>query len=147
MEELGQLRVFVSECYSPFYQDINRNKIFNQNSEFFVFCALIGDKYDKSISVESRHEICRAISLTNTDKTIIKTIYFNKKQKLNSAKEMIRFVEEYANGGLDFLVREILAGLVIKSSDNSITVKTGYENELLLTLSKYVLKETQEVPF
>lgn len=147
MEDLGQLRIFVSEDDFSLYQQINGNKFFNQNSEFFIFCALIGEKNSSRIPLENRAELCRAITMNETDKTVIKSIYYNQNQALSNAKEMIRFAEEYANGGLRYLVEGLLSEFVVRNSDNSYSLKPGDENDFFLTLTKFVLKEIQVVPF
>ena len=147
MEDLGQLRIYVSERYFPLLHELSGNNYFTQNSEFFLYCACVGEKYGRKEKLVKRHELCRAVTLTEYDKTIIKTIFYKQNDCLSNAKEMISLAEEFAEGGLSYLIEHVLNEYVEIYDDGTYHVKVQQGIELQYALSKFVLKELQEVPF
>src|SRR5690625_1842422 len=113
MNENAQLRVYVSKKYFPIFHEITRQKLFAQNSEFFIFCTFLGKKNELIKPLEKRHELCRAATLGEYDRIAIKSLYLKENGELSSFKDMIRFAEEYANGGIEYLIETTMADMEI----------------------------------
>lgn len=147
MDDIGQLRIYVSEKHFNVYHKISGNQVFKQNSEFFLLCAFAGEKNNLKSPLEKRQELCRAITLTDYDKSAIKALYLKNHGKLSTFKEMVRYTEELANAGFEWLLDDVLVGMTIQDGNEKWDLKQGTESELQLALMRYVLKEKQEVPF
>jgi|SRR5690625_1570548 len=147
MDNIGQLRVFVAEDFFPIFHEISRNKLFTQNSEFFIFCTFVGEKENHKVTLNKRHELCRAVTLTKYDQTAIKALYLKEYGRLSSFKDIVEHAEEWANGGIEYLLKNILVNVVTQAPTGSWSIKRGMQAELQLILLKYVLMIKQEAPF
>lgn len=147
MDEIGQLRIYVAEKYFPVYHEVSGGNLFNQNSEFFILCVFVGEMNGRKEPIDKKQELCRAITLSDYDKTAVKALYLKHHHYLATFKEMIEYAEEYANGGFEWLLEEKLSDLLIQDGNGKWTLKDECEDELQLALMRYVLGEKQEVPF
>lgn len=148
MNDIGQLRIYVSDRYFPLYHELSGNYLFGQNSEFFIYCVCVGEKYGQKQSLTKRHELCRAITLTDYDKTVLKALYVKERKTMApDAKAAVSLAEEYAEGGLMHLIEEVLSDHVVVYDDGVYHLKTQDDLELQMALSEFVLKELREVPF
>lgn len=147
MDEIGQLRIYVSEKYFPIFHEISGNQIFKQNVEFFLYCTFVGEKNGRKTPLEKRQELCRAITLTDYDKTAIKALFLKGCDKLSTFKVMVRHAEEYAIGGFEYLLEHVLADITFQDDRGVWNLKSSVHSELQLALMKYVLKERMIVPF
>lgn len=140
MDEIGQLRIFVSEKFFPIYHEISKKQIFKQNSEFFVYCSFLGEKMNEKKLILKKHELCRAITLTENDKTALKSLYYKVNKSLDSIKEVISEMEKFAEGGLEFLINNDLKELVYESEDGVFYLQPNKTYELQITLVEHVLR-------
>lgn len=147
MHNIGQLRVFVSEEYFPIFHTISHNKLFKQNSEFFIFCTFVGEKNKRKAELTKRQELCRAVTLTSYDQTALRTLYLKEHETLSSFKDVVELAEQFANGGLEYLLENTLSDVVVRSPTGSWNIKPNMEEKLQLILLNYVLEERQRVPF
>lgn len=147
MHNIGQLRIFVSESYFPIFYTISHNKLFKQNSEFFIFCTFVGEKNKRKVELTKRQELCRAVTLTTYDQTAIRALYLKEHGALSSFKDVVELAEKYANGGLEYLIENTLSDVAVRSPIGTWGIKPSMEEELQLILLNYVLDERQVVPF
>lgn len=142
-----QLRIYVSKKYFSLFVEITRG-LFQQNSEFFMLCTFLGEKKDRKIPLEKRYELCRVITLSEYDNIAIKSLYLKEFDTVGSYKDMIQLAEQYANGGVTYLIENTLKDYVYQDEDanwhlkQNITIKQFYQD-----LIDYVLKEIRGVPF
>lgn len=147
MEEIGQLRIFVSEKFFPIYHEISRKKIFSQNSEFFVFCSFVGEKINADSSLGKKQELCRAVTLSSNDRIALKALYYKHRKTVNTMKEIINEAEKFAESGLGYLIENELKDFVFKNEDGFFYIHEEKIDEIQIALIKYVLKDKQETPF
>ncbi|KOY82168.1 hypothetical protein I6G82_00825 [Lysinibacillus macroides] len=151
MDELGQLRVYVSSEHFPLYHQIAKCRLFQQNSEFFILCAVIGEKYKIPVDVKNKKELCRAVTLSAYDRTIVKSLYYKGHKQLVDFKTMLQYAEKCAYAGFHYLmINEFTSYIyVIKNEEGQeeYHLKQEQENDLQLALFNYVLAAKQEVPF
>src|SRR5690554_2553256 len=114
MDNLGQLRVYVSKKYFPIFHEMTKSKLFSQNSEFFIFCTFVGQIHNIKKALEKKHELCRAVTLTEYDRVALEALYLKENGKLLTFKETIQLAEEYANGGIEYILGGFLSEFTIE---------------------------------
>lgn len=146
-EETGSLRVKVRREYLPFYKDLLKRKIFKEHNEFFTFCSCVG----KSAPLEGQQppliELCQAYTFKEDQRTVLKTLVYNRKHEVVSINEMFASAEILADNGFTKLLNSTLQDLVFVNSDGEVSLNPGKERELQVALSKYVSQKMVEVPF
>ncbi|GAE91084.1 hypothetical protein JCM21714_20 [Gracilibacillus boraciitolerans JCM 21714] len=148
MVEAGQLRVYVSKKYFPIFQEISGNNLFSQNSQFFILSVFVGgEKHNLLIPLEKKNELCRAATLSEYDKTSLRALYLKKHMEMSTLKEIVEYAEKYANGGIKYLLENILQDMVLEDTEGNWQFKQKSSKELQMKLFEYVLAMTEEVPF
>lgn len=145
MDEIGQLRIYVSEQHFPIYHTLGKT-LFTQNSEFFILCAFVGSRIPQRMDVPKKEELCRAITLTEHDWISLRSLYYRETGELGMYKQLTQLAEQYAYAGLSHLIKEELQDLVIQTEEGSYHLKENLE-ELQLLITDYVVKQKEEVPF
>lgn len=145
MDEIGQLRIYVSEQHFPIYHTLGKT-LFTQNSEFFLLCVLIGRQIPKRIDVPKKQELCRAITLSEHDWISLRSLYYLENGELGMYKQLTQLAEQCAYAGLSHLIKEEMQDMVIQKEDESYHLNENLM-ELQLLITEYVLKQKEEVPF
>lgn len=142
-----QLRIYVSKKYFPIFVEITRG-LFQQNSEFFMFCTFLGEKKGRKIPLEKRYELCQSNTLSEYDNIAVKSLYLKEFDTVGSHKDMIQLAEQYANGGVTYLIEHTLQDYVYEDKEGNWHLKPDVTTKQLQEeLFHYVLKESKEVPF
>lgn len=113
------LRIYVSKDKHDVYtQLVNRNSDYADSQPFhtmkdlFLLAACLGFKYDSVDKLDSPKDIFYAdLFDSKTDKPLIAAIAFAKTKDISvllDEKKMLEIVQEYANGGIDYVVQEIM---------------------------------------
>ncbi|RLQ93624.1 hypothetical protein [Falsibacillus albus] len=144
MSDIGQLRIYVDEQHFPLYHHMGKT-LFQQNSQFFTFCAMIGKKENQKSLVPQKHELCRAVTLSEHEWTMIKSVYYKENGQLGSYKEMTQLMEQYAHAGLTQLLENDLQDLVSLTDGQYHFTKE--DHDIQLYLMEYTLRVKDEVPF
>lgn len=145
MDEIGQLRIYVSEQHFPIYHTLGKT-LFTQNSEFFLLCTLIGSQISQRKDVPKKQELCRAITLTEHDWISLRSLHYRETGELGTYKQLTQLAEQYAFAGLSHLIKEELQDMVIQNEDESYHLKQDLV-ELQLLMTEYVVRQKEEVPF
>lgn len=145
MDDIGQLRIYVSEQHFPIYHILGKT-LFAQNSEFFILCMLVGSRIPQRMNVPKKQELCRAITLTEHDWISLRSLYYRETGELGTYKQLTQLAEEYAFAGLSHLIKEELQDTVHQNEDGSYYLKEDLM-ELQLLITEYVVKQKEEVPF
>ncbi|GGH73285.1 hypothetical protein JOD43_000037 [Pullulanibacillus pueri] len=145
MDEIGQLRIYVSEHYFPIYHELGKT-LFTQNSEFFILCTFVGIHLQQSLDVSKKHELCRAITLTEHDWISLRALYYQTQGELGSYKQLTQEAEKYAHAGLTYLIDNDLQDYVLQDEEGNYHLK-GHLEDLELQIMDYVMKQKEEVPF
>jgi hypothetical protein len=144
MDEIGQLRIYVSEQHFPLYHRMGKT-LFKQNSQFFTFCAMIGKRENQKLSVPNKHELCRAVTLSEHEWTLVKSVYYQETGQLGAHKEMTQLMEQYAHGGLTWLLENEFQDFVSLTDGQYYFNKE--DHDIQLHLMEYTLRVNEEVPF
>lgn len=145
MDEIGQLRIFVSEQHFPIYQELGKT-LFSQNSEFFILCAFVGNRLNEQMEFSKKQELCRAITLSDHDWISLKSLYFNKNGEMGTYKQITQGAELYAHAGLTSMLNTELEDYIMQDEAGGYHLK-GNLDELQMRIMEYVLKCKEEVPF
>src|SRR5690625_6229286 len=129
MDRFGQLRIYVSAKYLPLFQEMTKSQLFTQNSEFFLFCTFVGNKYNKRSEVEKRSELCQALTLSDYDRIAIETLYLQENDSISHMKDVIHLAEQYANGGLEYLLNGALSELTYTDASGHWHVKSDLSQD------------------
>jgi hypothetical protein len=137
MKMSGDLRVKTSRRRKALFKDIC-DAVFPQNShELFFLCACLGYREEVSIPLSrDGEEQFWSKTITYDEYTcyysmILKDSGFDM-SSLSDDAVVIKRIEEYANGGLDFLAREVIPDLIVESEGE----------ERILPASKKMLPKT-----
>lgn len=147
MDKFGQLRIYVSSIYISIFKEVTKRQLFTQNSEFFMFCTLIGYEINERTPVEKRHELCQALTLSNYDRIALETLYLQENESITHMKDVIRLAETYANSGMQHLLNDSLKEYTYEDQDGNWHLKPDSTDEIQLALFDYVLAEHESVPF
>ncbi len=145
MDEIGQLRIYVSERHFPIYHTMGKT-LFAQNSEFFMLCVLTGHRIQLRMEVPKKQELCRAITLTENDWVSLRSLYYGEIGELGAYKQLTQLAEQYAFAGLTHLIEEEMQDLIYQSDEGIFHLKDN-PIELQLLITEYVIKQKEEVPF
>lgn len=148
MNEWAMERIYVSEKYLSVFREMTQSKLFSQNSEFFMLCTFLGEKNGLRKPLTKRHELCLGTSLTEYDQSALKSLYLKEHGKLVSSKEILRLAEEYANGGIAYLLESRMIDIVYEDKEGQWHIHPDADpNQIQLFLFDDVLRETLEAPF
>ncbi|MDR7240494.1 hypothetical protein [Neobacillus drentensis] len=145
MDEIGQLRIYVSEKHFPVYQELGRT-LFSQNSDFFIFCVFAGSRLNQAKEFSKKQELCRAVTLSEHDWISLKSVYFNNHGEVGTYKEMTQLAEKYAHAGITHMINNELKEYLIQDEAERYRLK-GNLDELQMQIMEYVLKSKEEAPF
>ncbi|MDO6654514.1 hypothetical protein [Anaerobacillus sp. 1_MG-2023] len=146
MDEIGQLRIYVSDEFFPLYHHIGKS-LFQQNSKFFVYCAFVGKRLNAKSPVIKKQELCRAVTLTENDWNAVKGVYYADNGIMGSYKEMTNLMELYAQTGLSYLLQNVLYDHVAKNDQNQEYFFSSSDEDIQMELISYFVSLKEEVPF
>ncbi|MFW6030854.1 MAG: hypothetical protein ACOCRO_11475, partial [Halanaerobiales bacterium] len=126
---IPNVRVKVNKIYHDIYKDLTqssniRKPVIDGHGKVFILCASLGYEYDKRVPFNKGEgkPLFWSHSMTNHDPIILYSIALFSKGKVNydilsQPEEVIKIVEEYANGGMEILMDEVLEPYVKKNND------------------------------
>lgn len=138
-----------SKKYDNIYDYFNKKQTFKM-AELFTLCAVIGFINNKKVSFKDKGKDLRSETIHSNELMNIYTIMmkssdinatlddFNNK---NFRKEKFKDIEEYAEGGMDILVKEVFVG---NWDGNELT--PGY-NKYEIDILSYINEKRNSNPF
>lgn len=147
MSNFGQLRIYVSKKYFPIFHELTQSNLFTQNSEFLIFSTFIGEKHQRRSPLEGKHELCRAVTLSSYDLAAIKALYLQENNTLANVKDAIQLAEQYANGGVEYLIEHVLTDFIYVDEEGNWHLKQERLDDLQIKLFDFILTEKETVPF
>lgn len=131
----------------PIYQELTQNNIFTQNSEFFIFCVFVGERYQKQGKLEQKYALSQAITLSDYDRVALESLYLQEHNSLATIKDTIELAEQYANGGIEYILDHVLHDLTYIDDGGNWRFNQGVENEIQIKLFDFTLDEKEAIPF
>lgn len=145
----AEMLIYSSQKYEDIYMKINKElKITYKN--IFLLCAALGARNGEKAVVEKRGREFRASYFNDSEENLVYTIILNDEKNGKNIelfndpefrKEARKIIEEYAEGGMDILVKE-----VFKEKWNGFKLEDKYENYEVDVL-KYLIANLNKVPF
>lgn len=141
--------IYTSKKYEPIYKVLN-NLIDIKYHDLFILCAAIGFKNNKKLPLYEKGREFRSNYLSREQKATAYSIILNDCElgrKINKFEDRDFIVqsrkrlEEYAEGGMDILVKE-----VFKSKWTGELLDESY-GEYEIDIISYIYEESLEVPF
>lgn len=140
-------RISVREEFQPLYKDFVNYSLFQQHSDFFTFCCIMGQKYGSKVQDEHKYSnLFQYYTFNNYQRTIVKALAFEEKGELLDDLELIKFSEVLADQGLEYLIQHRLQEYIIKNENGSYNLNQELQNEFLKNLLEFVYNETNEAP-
>lgn len=145
----NQILLYTSEKYEEIYKEINsRFKI--TYAQLFTLMVAIGFKNNKKVPLLKYGREFRSTYLKEDSRTIIYTILLSDKSLNIEFKDLIdnkkfkeysKVLQEYAEGGMSFLIENIFPENIEKNTNSK-----NYD-DYIFEIAKYVHTSCQKAPF
>ena len=112
-----------------------------------MFCTFVGQMYKRKQPLEKKHELCRAVTLTEYDKTALEALCLKENGQLLTFKDTVQLAEEYTNGGIEYLLEDFLRDFTYQDDDGTWHIKPGTHDQIQMELMDFVIREKETVPF
>ncbi len=151
---LDNVRVKVSKKYHPVYRALTqdtatRHKVFEQHSDLFTFCTVLGYRAGRSNPVRSEGFFF-ANALDDYQQTTITAIALASNgefELLTRPADIVQIAEGYADVGMELLLSGILSDHRRENEDGSYTLNFGDVHQLEKVVLSYVQDEKNKDPF
>ncbi len=151
---LDNVRVKVTKKYHPVYRALTRDtatrhKIFEQHSDLFTFCAVLGHRMGRSNPVRSEGFFF-ANALDAHQQTTITAIALASHggyEILTRPAEVVQIAEGYADVGMELLLSDILSDYRREDEDGNVTLNFGDVHQLEKIVLGYVQDQKNRDPF
>lgn len=144
MKMSGEIRVRTDKKFQGLYNDL-KNRAFGDMHEIFFFCVCLGYRQKRKRAL-GRNGDERFWSKTITPEEYV--CYYSillEENDMNFAviqddQKVISQMEQYANGGMDFLIEDFLHNYLIQAS-NELALDSSASQELAKELLGYVFEQ------
>ena len=151
---LDNIRIKVSRSYHPPYKALTqdtatRHKVFEQHSDLFTFCAVLGFRAGGSNPVKSE-ALFWSSALNRYQQTTLTAIAVSSRGDyglLTQPEAIVQIAEGYADFGMGLLLSEVFGGYQQEDSDGNRTLNFGNVHELEKMVLSYVQGEMNKDPF
>ncbi|WP_175615443.1 hypothetical protein [Piscibacillus halophilus] len=141
-------RISVREEFQPLYKDFINYNLFQQHSDFFTFCCIMGQKHGSDVQGEHKYpNLFQYYTFNNYQRTILKALAFEEKGEFLDDPELIKFSEELADQGLDYLIQNELSEYVIQNENGGYYLNQEFQEDFLKYFFDFIHSETNEAPF
>lgn len=134
------IRITVDEVYKGIYDRL-KNIAFNEFHDFFFLCVCIGKKNDiRKDFIKKKIPCFRSNNITTDEWYTYYAIYTEDNKMdlscLGDDEKVIEVMQEYANGGMEILIDELLCDYVKRDASGSYIVHHTEQlpKELLMSI-------------
>lgn len=151
---IDNVRIKVRKQYHPVYRALTqdtatRRKVFEQHSDLFAFCAVLGFREGRSNSVGGE-QLLWSSALNKYQQTTLVALAISSQgdyDLLTRPEAIMRIAEGYADVGMNLLLSGILADYLREEPDGTYTLNYDDAHELEKTVLSYVQDEMNQNPF
>lgn len=136
------IRVKIEQKYKGIYNGLKGYAI-GDFHELFYLCTCIGYKYKRSIPVQKKDDCFHSRSILTDEWYVYYSLFLAQNEmdfsKLSDDQILFDELQEYANGGMEFLIEEFLTDYVKIDSNGSYIIDNKYllPKELLMTVLEW----------
>lgn len=138
----SDIRVKVSSVYKEIYTGL-KNYAVGDFHELFFLCVCLGYKNNKKIQEQKKEDCFWSRTITSDEWHVYYSLFLHSNHmdfsKLESDGDVISFMEDYANGGMEILIDEFLKDYVKKDSSGRFIVDhtDQLSKELLMAITEW----------
>jgi len=155
--KITDVRVSVNKKYTDIYKSLSqssniRKSIFERHAKIFTFCAALGFNKNKRNKFNSGdlENLFWSKTFGKHDLTVIYSLAVNDYSEniteiINDKEKMISIAEEYADGGMEILIDNVLSEFIKEKEDGILYlnhIETSYlEKEVLSFINSIVSRD------
>lgn len=152
---INNIRVKVNKKYQGIYRELTsessvHHKIFEQHGDLFTLCVCIGYKKDGRNQQFKGMDLFWSHSLNKYQETVIKTIALksnNNYEVIQDYSTIMNIAEEYADGGMEILLKELFKDHVHENEKGEIILEFSNDHQIEKDIAFYIHRETMRSPF
>jgi len=147
MSERNQIRVRTEKKHKMLYSDLKQLSLGEAHTVFFI-ATCIGYEAGKKQAFLSREDRFWGSTITNDEWAIYQSIFLSEEgndnlQVITDDEQIIRRMEEYANGGINIILEE-LSLCFDKHDDGEVIVKKSEKENLLPRLLGFIYERVPQ---
>ena len=96
---------------------------------------------------EQKYALSQAITLSDYDRVALESLYLQEHNSLSTIKDTIELAEQYANGGIEYILEHVLHDLTYIDDEGNWRFNQGMENDIQIKLFDFTLDEKEAIPF
>lgn len=151
---IDNVRVKVSKKYHPVYKALTqdsatRHRVFEQHSDLFTFCAVLGYREGRSNPVRSE-ALFWSSALNKHQQTTLVTLAVSSRGSydlLTQPEAIIQIAEGFADAGIDVLLSKVFADHWQQDANGAHTLNFSDIHQLEKSVLGYIQDEMNRDPF
>jgi hypothetical protein len=128
---IDDLRVRVERRHSNLYSDMTQHAIVTEYHVLFFTAACIGFKLGRRVPLVQRQEKFWSRTFAPEERTCMSTmaltLWEGKFDRIQDDKAVVEMMEEYATGGLDYLVETVIPDFLLRDAGEPRLDQTAVE--------------------
>ena len=145
MSMFPKIRVYIQKEYFDLYSDW-RDLVGRDMHELFFLCVCLGYKTGKDIPLSKKVQKFWSDTFDAEEWNCFYAIFFKKHQidptSIMDAEKVFKFIEGYANGGMEILIDELLTDFTIGDPDN-LRIDSSSSKGLAKSILAYISETAQ----
>lgn len=143
----GEIRVKVSSRFNNVYNDMS-GLVINEFHELFYLCVCIGYKVKQKLKLVSPEDKFWSRTFNPDEYSTFYAIMLKDNEldfsSIHNDKDVIKNMEEYANGGMDYLLKNIIPEYVI-DNNGGVAIDKSISKELVKDLLYYLYEQSEGI--
>lgn len=141
-------RIYVRKKYIDIYRVLRTDsqaspRIFTENKDLFTLCCTIGFKSGKRNELKNTEMLLWSGTFDEHQETVLRAIAVKSSEEeslniLDNPEKVYRIAEQYADSGMEILIKEVFQPYINKQDDDTLTIVYNAKSDLLKAIIHYV---------
>lgn len=126
------IRVRISKCHKQLYDDLKKQNIGDAHTVFFIAVCIGYSTGQRKPFEKDAYDRFHDHNITPREMAVYQSIFLNENafdlQTINKDEEILRMMEEYANGGVCHIIENIIIGFDVRDDGECVVKESEAAN-------------------